>query len=179
MYCPRCGDERLSQATSFCSRCGFLLTVTSELIPTGGMLPTTYVTSSPRSRGVKQGLFIFLLGLLLFPILGTISIFALRPAGMALFLLSAGALLRIIYALVFEPKAPLSLGAERMRGVGAANEELPGHIYHETLPPAQSRPASQYTSPQPGHWRDTKDLEPASVTEPTTKLLEKDSKLSS
>ena len=45
------------------------------------------------------------------------------------------------------------------------------------LPPQQSIPASAYAPPRAGSWRDTKDLEPTSVTESTTKLLEKEDKI--
>ena len=31
MFCPRCGQERFSQDTSFCSRCGFLLTAAADV----------------------------------------------------------------------------------------------------------------------------------------------------
>jgi hypothetical protein len=44
---------------------------------------------------------------------------------------------------------------------------------HSALPPQQSIPASAYVQPAAGSWRDTNDLQP-SVTEGTTKLLEKD-----
>ncbi len=39
------------------------------------------------------------------------------------------------------------------------------------LPPQQSVPASFYAQPQAGRWRETNDLEPSSVTESTTRLL--------
>jgi hypothetical protein len=181
MYCPRCGEERASEATSFCSRCGFLLTVTSELIPTGGALPRTLLPAAPaapsaRSRGIRQGLFLFLLALVVFPLFGIISVFALGirpwPAGIALFLLAGGGLLRMAYALMFETKAPLLPEAGT---AGATEGQLSGHAHLTALPPQQNYPASHYTSPQPGHWRDTRELEPASVTEHTTKLLEKES----
>jgi hypothetical protein len=43
------------------------------------------------------------------------------------------------------------------------------------LPPQQSVPVSSYIPPAPGKWQTTNDLSaPSSVTEPTTKLLEKD-----
>jgi len=181
MYCPRCGEERVSNATSFCSRCGFLLTVTSELLPTGGALPPTLLpavpsSSSPRSRGIKQGLFIFLLGLVAFPLLGILSVFLLNvrpwPAGVALFLLAGGGLLRMAYALMFESRYPS--GALSGVGLNLGSGQLPGQTQPTFLPPQQTYPASQYTSPEPRHWRDTNELEPASVTDGTTKLLEKE-----
>jgi hypothetical protein len=42
------------------------------------------------------------------------------------------------------------------------------------LPPQQAQPAGFYTAPGVGNWRDTNDLEPTSVTENTTRLLEND-----
>src|SRR6185436_9773529 len=36
MFCPNCGQERISEATSFCSRCGYLLTGTADLLKIGG-----------------------------------------------------------------------------------------------------------------------------------------------
>src|SRR5689334_18298449 len=108
MYCPKCGQETHAETSSFCSRCGYLLTGTSELFQFGGIVPSKPSKDSPRSRGVKQGVFIFLLGVLLFPILGMLSVFLFHippwPAGLVLFLTVAAGLLRTAYALMFEPR---------------------------------------------------------------------------
>lgn len=182
MYCPRCGEERISEATSFCSRCGFLLTITSELIPTGGGLPPTLLPAVPaapsdRSRGLKQGLFLFLLALVVFPLIGILSVFGLGmrpwPAGVVLFLLAGGGLLRMTYALMFESR--FSSGSLPGAGLHIGGGQLPGQREPTSLPPQQTYPVSQYTSPKSGKWRDTNELEPASVTDNTTKLLEKES----
>src|SRR3954452_9330605 len=79
MYCPQCGQERISTETKFCSKCGFLLSGTLELLMTGGIIPTQRETggskvASPRSRGVKQGLFIFLLTFLIVPIIAILTV---------------------------------------------------------------------------------------------------------
>ncbi len=64
MFCPRCGQEQISEETRFCSRCGFMLTIVSEVVANGGVLPQSLsfpdaeMISSPRKRGLKQGLFI-------------------------------------------------------------------------------------------------------------------------
>ncbi|HUF04665.1 MAG TPA: hypothetical protein VMM38_10880 [Aridibacter sp.] len=36
MYCPRCGQERFSEATSFCSRCGLFLDHIEEVMDNDG-----------------------------------------------------------------------------------------------------------------------------------------------
>jgi len=45
------------------------------------------------------------------------------------------------------------------------------------LPSAQSIPVGIYAPPAAGSWRDTNDLQPASVTENTTRLLDEKEKL--
>ena len=84
MFCPSCGQERISDETRFCSRCGFLLSGTYELLMTGGVIPQAPVGASqivaPRTRGLKQGLFIFLLTFLVVPIVAIVwSRWALNP----------------------------------------------------------------------------------------------------
>ena len=176
MYCPRCGEERISEATSFCSRCGFLMTVTSELIPTGGTLPqglAPVAGPSPRSRGVRHGLFLLLLAAVVFPVLGMISVFAFHmqvpwPAGIVLFLLVGGGLLRIAYALMFEQGASPALPPHEVW----PRTEVPGAADTRQL---NSDPNSEFAPA--GRWLDTNDLEPHSITDPTTKLLKKESEL--
>jgi hypothetical protein len=180
MFCPQCGQERISQETNYCSRCGFLLTVTSELLPTGGTLPegllpaVSPTTLSPRSRGVRQGAFMFLLTFVVAPIVGFLSMaIGLRPwpVGIVVALLAFGGLLRMAYALLFEPGYSTTAPSGAFPKI--ADAQLSGRAAQASLPPQQTYPASEYTSPQPGHWRDTNDLEPTSVTETTTKLLDK------
>ena len=174
MFCPKCGQERVSIATSFCSRCGFLLTGTSDLLQTGGIMPqlpaqTGFKVASPRNRGLKQGLFIFLLTFLVVPLIAIISValhlgvWGIPIVAIALFV---GGLLRMAYAAMFESSIPI--GEES----GFAGPALPGRPANQALPPQRSYPVSSYVSPAAGNWRDTSDLEPASVTEGTTKLLE-------
>lgn len=169
MFCPQCGQERFSTETSFCSRCGFLLTGTADLLQTGGIIP--YVTPtkdkgmSPRKKGLKEGLFVFLLTFLVVPIVSIFTIaigarpFAVAICAIALFV---GGLLRMAYALMFESN---DITPDPLRS-------LP-HQQPAALPP-------QYSVPVPaevrtaGSWRDTNDLQPPSVTDGTTKLLEKE-----
>jgi hypothetical protein len=178
MYCPQCGQERISHETSFCSRCGFLLTGTADLLHTGGLIPTAGSkpsgVSSPKSRGLKQGLFIFLLTFLVVPIVAIISV-ALQLPPWAIVISSitlfVGGLLRMAYALMFESAVP---------GVPTLEENMMKNMlgrppaHEKALPPQQSIPVSSYGPPVAGKWRDTNDLQPSSVTDSTTKLLEKD-----
>jgi uncharacterized membrane protein YvbJ len=81
MFCPQCGQERTSQETNFCSRCGYLLTGTAELLYVGGIIPKKASgAQSPRTRGIKQGVFILLLSFLIVPLVAIISVALHAPA---------------------------------------------------------------------------------------------------
>ena len=118
-----------------------------------------------------------LLTVVLVPLLGILLTFGLGlrppwPLGIVIFLLCGGGFLRIAYALMFEAGAPaaLSSGSETR----TAAYDLSGSAPAGSLPPQRDIPASVYAAPGTGRWRDTNDLEPASVTENTTRLLEKE-----
>ena len=173
MYCPQCGQERISEATSFCSRCGYLLTGTAELLRTGGAVPAVSGSSSPRARGIKQGLFMFLLMFIVAPIVGMISVFGLGiepwPVGITVVLLGLGGLLRIIYAFMFESKVPAAVS-----GVPAGRIPNPiENLATSALPPQRDVPASDYVSPRKGRLEISTE-HPSSVVEGTTRLLDKD-----
>lgn len=134
-------------------------------------------TISPRKRGLKQGLFIFLLTFLFAPITGFVSMMLnIRPfaVGIVTALCLVGGLLRMVYALMFESKYPG--GATLEQNILAASQNvLKAKSAAAVLPPERSVPASDYISPTAGNWRETNDLAtPESVTENTTRLLEKD-----
>jgi hypothetical protein len=176
VFCPQCGQERVSSETNYCSRCGFLLTGATELLRTGGMIPqSTLATSegSARNRGLKQGLFIFLLSFLVVPILAIISV-ALQvqepfAVALAAILLFVGGLLRMAYAMLFESSSATTVMTDpAMRAFTGQRSDS------HALPPRREMPVSAYAPPQTGNWRDTNDLQPTSVTESTTKLLNED-----
>jgi hypothetical protein len=179
MFCPKCGQETHSETSSFCSRCGYLLTGTAELFQFGGIMPNKPSKSSPRARGVKQGAFILLFGILLFPLLGLISgiLFRQPPiaAAIVLFLSFAAGLLRIAYALMFEQSHLSTIPAPAESSNASLRITAPQDP--AALPPQQTLPADYYVTPKTGRWLDTNDLEPGSVTEGTTRLLENESDL--
>lgn len=178
MFCPNCGQEVISQETSFCSRCGFLLTGTYNLIQTGGVMPELSTNNSPRrrsprDRGIRQGLFIFLLSFLVVPItlMVTLAMNA-RPLAVviSMFLFFIGGLLRMAFAALFEESYSLAPA-----GAGDFLSAAEVHLKRSVaLPPPQLIPATPYAAPKTGSWRDTNDLQPVSVVEGTTKLLQED-----
>ena len=181
MFCPTCGQRQISEDTRFCSKCGFLLTGVAELIFNGGaatqaLQPATSKKDSPRRKGLKQGLFIFLLSFLVVPLIAilTIAVDAREPfmVAIAAILLTVGGLLRMAYALMFESNEPYGKTLEE-NALSAAQNFIGKNKSAAALPPQQSIPTSTYVPPTAGNWRDTNDLNATqSVTENTTKFLD-------
>jgi hypothetical protein len=84
-----------------------------------------------------------------------------------------GGLIMMISSLIFLKKDVVRFPMDQSVFQPQGQFNQPGQTIGE-LPPQQSVPASFYAAPQTGGWRDTNDLEPRTVTEGTTKLLEKD-----
>ena len=180
MFCPQCGQQQVTGAIRFCSRCGFPMDAVIQLLASGGIMPA-YRTSdepvpiSPRKRGVKQGGLLLLSGAVLVPILAMFASFANGStfleilAALAAILCFMGGPLRMLYAAVFEEGAP--------RPVRPYGPPMAMHVPQQfgthqapALPPPPVR--------APGAWRrrpNTAELaNPPSVTENTTRLLEKE-----
>jgi len=183
MHCPKCGQQQITEETRFCSRCGFLLTGVSQVVANEGQLPASAGRNpeklSPRRRGVRQGLFFFLLSFLVLPIIMLLTIAAeadpyILFAAAVIFIV--GGLLRAAYALMFESPDETPLGFPAATGHNQPQSISSGEP--NALPEASTIPASVYSAPPgTGMWRDTNDLQkqPHSITDSTTKLLEEKS----
>ena len=181
MYCPRCGQQQATDSMRFCSRCGFAMEGTMQLLAHGGMLPlyqppTGEKSISPRRKGVKQGALLMLIGLLLVPILGIMANFAPgRLENVFAFFCAISAIicflggpLRMLFAAIFEDGAPTPKYA-------AHTSYAPPPIAQARIsalppPPAAANPANQWRQrPQ------TAEINPpASVTDSTTQLLDRE-----
>lgn len=179
MYCPQCGQQQVSDVTRFCSRCGFLLEGVSAVLAAGGQVPMRFVQPgntklSPRSKGVRQGALMMLSTLLLVPLMAIITVnFDIAPelfVPATAILFFVGGLLRILYALMMEDAYPK---AEVNQAAGYAPtglNQLDASARNVALPPAPANAAAG--------WRprtNTAEIyQPPSITENTTRLLDKD-----
>lgn len=182
MYCPHCGQQQVPGAVRFCSRCGFPLEGVMQLLNNGGMLPVyrepaAPTEPSPRKKGVRQGAMLFLLGVILVPILGLFasyidSRFPEILTALAAIICFLGGPLRMLYAALFEEGAPrpMPLAVNPYMSSPTAPPQFSSPRHNAALPP----PAVSSTSP----WRQrpiTSELAtPPSVTENTTRLLDKE-----
>jgi hypothetical protein len=181
MFCPQCGQQQVAGVIRFCSRCGFPLDGVLQLLSNGGNLPVYRtpdepVPISPRRKGVKQGGLLLLSGALIVPILGMFASFSNFILPQMLTILAAivcfiGGPLRMFYAAVFEEGAP-----KPVRVYGPAPMHMPQQFAPHAPGPALP-PPPPVRPPQPS-WRqrpNTAELvNPPSVTENTTRLLEKE-----
>jgi hypothetical protein len=182
MYCPQCGQQQVPGVVRFCSRCGFPLDGVMQLLGTGGMLPiyrdpAAPKEMSPRKKGVRQGGMLLLLGAIIVPILGVFSSYINSPfpeilAALAAIICFMGGPLRMLYAAVFEEGAPTPVlhGARPYVSPPVSTPQFGPPVHNAALPPPPAQSASG--------WRArpvTAELAgPPSVTENTTRLLDKD-----
>jgi hypothetical protein len=194
MHCPQCGQQQVSNELRFCSRCGFPLGGVLELVANGGVLPQYQAPSaaektpkaSPRRRGVQQGAALVFLAAVLTPLfavlheyLGTPELFIALSAVIGFI----GGTLRVIYALIFEE------GAQKVVYLDPNTHQPLFSPYQQPVPQARpvmdanrarQLPPQPPAAPAPQNWRrpDTSELvnRPPSVTENTTKLLDKQDK---
>ena len=173
MHCPGCGQQQISGETKFCSRCGLPLGLVSEVLSHGGFLPQLAELNKKkqsiftRRNGLGFSLIWCLFFLLIMaPLWGILNVEELAGASAVIGIF--GGLIMMISSLIFLKKPPV------YAWYGNNPAGLYGQPQRSALPPQQSVPASAYSAPRTGSWRDTSDLQPTSVIEGTTKLLEKD-----
>ena len=167
MYCPKCSQQQISPEVRFCPRCGFQLAAVAELLLSDGVLmlrpqESGGVISALRQKGALTGAKIMFF-----------SVFLALPAFvLSLALDSPGPLLAVLL--------PFVIGLAQFLYAFIFGES--GPATHQTTllstPPAQPFTAfPSYSAPVPltGTKRiDTAEiLPPLSVTEHTTKFLEK------
>ncbi len=152
------------------------------LLANRGLLPHYPVPEgeqkiSPRRRGVKQGALLMLIGAVLVPLMGVFSAFA--PGGriglmfeffaaLSAILCFVGGPLRMLFAAIFEEGAPARPFIAPSSYAAPAIPPPPAARV-SALPPASASPASQWR-PRP---QTAEILQPPSVTDHTTRLLEK------
>src|ERR1051325_5241870 len=77
MFCPQCSQEQVSEEMRFCSRCGFPLAIVTQLVRGGGAFegfdPEAKGQLSPRQKGVRWGLILMILSLLLVPLVAVMT----------------------------------------------------------------------------------------------------------
>jgi len=177
MHCPSCGQQQISNETKFCSRCGLPLGLVAEVVSYGGYLPQLAELNKgkksffSRRNGLGFSLIWFLFFLLIMaPFWGIMNVEEL--AGVSAVLGIFGGLIFMLSSFIFLKPDARRISLEH--ALPPPQYNLHGAGSQPALPPEQSVAARVYAPPKAGNWRDTNDLQPTSITEGTTKLLDKD-----
>jgi hypothetical protein len=178
MYCPTCGQQQAAENIRFCSRCGFLLTGVSEIIANGGSWPQLADLNKIKSGWTKKnGVFFSFMWFIFFTcILGIfwnildVEVLAEISVVIGVF----GGIMWLMGSLVL-----LKSSKEVQPLFNNQFMNQPHGLYgaHQqgALPSSQAVPANEYVAPKAGSWMTTNDLaHPGSVTDHTTKILEKE-----
>jgi hypothetical protein len=170
MFCPKCGQQS-SDEVRFCPRCGLQLAglaayvAGGELTPAGDPVPRAPVMTA-RRRGIRRGAKLMFICAVLLPAAALLAVEGDAP-GPLLLVLTAGlaGLLWMVYSWLFNDNV-LPVGKEAKRRDLAAAGDRPA------LGAPQFTPAPLFNQQRVN----TAELyQPPSVTENTTKLLDKDS----
>ena len=176
MFCPRCGQEQISENTRFCSRCGFLLETVSQVLANGGVLPQLVELNEKKTRLTRKNGLIFSLFWFMFFVLILTPLFGAYGDGFAPFTAligTMGALMLVVASFLLLKKPSANFLQE------LSNRHQPQNLSatpQNALPPPQTQPAQSYIAPA-DNWKSPVTGEfakPPSVTEQTTKLLQKD-----
>lgn len=167
MFCPKCGLQQATETTRFCSRCGFQLGVTSQLLANNGMIPVNQqpfvLQPKTKPKGLKRGVMLLLLSVVLFPIFLGVSIAGETPAPLivpvTLFLTG---LAWTLYSYIFKDDVEHTQGTFQQPFI---NQQRPH------LPPPQDYSVTGFHQ---GGLTTGELVPPGSVTEGTTTLFDKE-----
>lgn len=174
MYCPKCGQQQVSDEMRFCSRCGLALSGLTEWIAGEALLvkradePQSVALSERRIGMRRAGKLMFFSGVLL-PVFLVISLIVDEGAPLIFpFLVFFVALAMMLYARLFSDNTAPVTDASLKRSA-AQTAALPSSSTRSSLPPKENMSLPTTGRPQV---RTNELAQPPSVTENTTRFLD-------
>ncbi len=168
MFCPKCGQQQISEEMRFCSRCGFQLGEITALMASGGVSVASIAREMEiqkqlaLKRRTRQGAKVMFASAVLFPLAMAFSIPLDSPFPLFLpFIVFVAGLAWFLYFRLFGEDSYPSVTRDEIKQI---ETPTPGY-----LPPAQA-PATPIAG-RATH-RTAEIVQPSSVTEHTTKLLD-------
>src|SRR6185295_1239105 len=115
MYCPKCGQQQISDEMRFCSRCGLALSGLAEWLAGGG-IPARRTdagqipSDTARRRGIRRAKKLMFFSGVLFPVFLVISLAVDEGGPMVIpFLLFFVSAVLMLYARLFSDKYPTAM----------------------------------------------------------------------
>ena len=182
MYCPRCGQEQISQNLKFCSSCGLAMELVSEILANNGILPRLLESEKKKKIFTRRNGMVFSLLWFIFFVPFMAAICGLLDFHIIVvsFFNIAGvfsSLLIFLFSVFFLGSSKDGTQQNYIQSQKTSHDLSDQNVRQSSLPPQQTQIAHDYVSSTSGSWKapDTGELaQPGSVTEETTKLLQKD-----
>lgn len=161
----------------FCARCGLPLNGVRELVASGGV-PAAGSGAGAQSaqlfksqRGVRRGTWMMLVSFLLALVVGLLSAIEdeLAPLLLIPFLCFVAGFVRLLYGVFWEERRARVKEASSQAQAAANPAQLAAPARGTGLPPARVAPVEEFTAQR---MKTAEILQPPSVTENTTRLLE-------
>lgn len=173
MHCPRCGYQQNSDEMRFCAKCGFELSGVKELLA-----PELRETKAERKRKVhkaqRQGFAMILFGLVVIMILAILRDFFSIPKSVitaSVLIFMIGGMIRMVSPYIFGGNNATERKPDSPEDVLETSKLNSEQISDKSLPEAEYRPPINFGTKK----FDTNELvSPSSVTEETTRKLEKE-----
>jgi ribosomal protein L37E len=171
MHCPRCGHQQNADKIRFCTKCGFEMSNVKELLTSE--LSETKAKKREIAKARRQGMIMMISGFGLILLFAGVREFYPLPKFIALFMLF------IMFLGAIRMAMPSFFGKDNLTDIDNDLEEIDseidklfgGQVSDKTLPEAEYRPPLDFETKT----FDTNELlEPASVTENTTRKLKKE-----
>ena len=171
MFCPKCGQQS-SDEVRFCPRCGLSLAGLPAYVAANGSAPAAAPPAplpkvlTARRRGMRRGAKLMFIAAVLLPAAALLAFEGDAPGPLLLVLtMGLAGLAWLVYSWLFNDNVlPV--------GKGAAPKELAAGAERPALDAPPFSPAPLFNQPR----ANTAELyQPRSITENTTKLLDRDS----
>ncbi|HVE55690.1 MAG TPA: zinc ribbon domain-containing protein [Pyrinomonadaceae bacterium] len=177
MFCPKCSQEQVSDETRFCSRCGFQLNVIKALLTNDDFPPNTEIQKPERRLLRKRDLTIGAAIMFLFALISAAITVDMPPSHSARIILLTVGWLVLTLLINIKPifqyfvRGEISAGdRESLDSKFKTQTGLPNGFQNPALPTAHSIPADLM---MPTAANTAEMVQPLSITEPTTNLLNK------
>ena len=168
MYCPKCGQQQVSDEMRFCSRCGLALSGLAEWLAGGGVPAkrgdeAQVLPASPRSKGIRRGAKLMFLSVVLFPVFLVLS-----------FIIDEGAPLIVPLVVLFVSLVIMLYARLFSDATSPVNEDTQTSAVGSASARSSLAPASNISMPGVGRQqvRTNELAQPPSVAEHTTRLLD-------